>query len=52
MMRKESEAVTYIIILSVLFFGGIIYILLAGAGIVRDDDRIQDQLLKRMNDSH
>lgn len=43
---------TYIIILSALFFGGIIYILLAGAGIVRDDNHIQDQILKRMNEGH
>ncbi|WP_255314133.1 MULTISPECIES: hypothetical protein [Bacillales] len=43
---------TYIVILSALFFGGIIYILMAGAGIVRDDDAIQDQILKQMNESH
>jgi hypothetical protein len=43
---------TYIIILSALFFGGIIYILMAGAQIVREDDLIQDQILKQLNESH
>jgi hypothetical protein len=43
---------TYIIILSALFFGGIIYIMMAGAGIIRDDEHIQDQYLKQLNDSH
>ncbi|WP_281285908.1 hypothetical protein [Paenibacillus sinopodophylli] len=43
---------TYIVILSALFFGGIIYILMAGAGIIRDDDQIQDQILSQLNKKH
>ncbi|WP_256710205.1 hypothetical protein MHI37_12200 [Paenibacillus sp. FSL H8-0548] len=43
---------TYIVILSALFLVGIFYIVIAGAGIIRDDDQIVDQQLAQLNKTH
>lgn len=40
---------TYIIILSALFFGGITYILMAGASIIKEDDLIQENIIKKIS---
>ncbi|MFX3633089.1 MAG: hypothetical protein ACE3L7_12340 [Candidatus Pristimantibacillus sp.] len=42
----------YIIMLSVLFLGGIIYILITGAKILSDDDEIQENIKKELSNSH
>lgn len=42
----------YIIILSALFVGGILYILITGATILKDDDLIQENIKKELSVSH
>lgn len=42
----------YIIILSALFVGGILYILITGATILKDDDLIQENIKKELSNSH